>query len=393
MGDLMDSLPSSGSLDLDIVRSRMGDLTDILRSSNEEFELNFSDSEKLLQDCALHLEIKIKEIISEHSYFSSSADEDLDSNQLESNLEGLKYSIDFVASQGVDKAKAGAHDDCSSNEEDPVNSTNVPDDHKFEILELSNQIEKNKITLKSLQDLDCAFKRLDAMEKIQDTLTGVKVIEFDGNSIRLSLSTHILNYEGLLCRQKIEDTIEPSELNHEMLIEVMDGTMQLKKVEIFPNDVYIAGIIDAAKSFSAQRTLYMESRSSLEWFVRKVQDRIVLSAIRRFVVNVANKSRHSLEYLDKDDMIVAHMVGGVDAFIKLSPGWPASNSALKLIYLKSSGHQSKGIPLDFLCKVEEATNSLEMLVRQNISSFVDAIEEILMQQMHLQLHLDDSLGK
>lgn len=51
-------------------------------------------------------------------------------------------------------------------------------------------------------------------------------------------------------------------------------------------------------------------------------------------------------------MIVAHLLGGVDAFLKVSQGWPLSNSPLKLISLKSSDHQSKQISLSFFCKVE-----------------------------------------
>lgn len=56
--------------------------------------------------------------------------------------------------------------------------------------------------------------------------------------------------------------------------------------------------------------------------------------------------------MDRDEIIVAHMVGGVDAFIKVCQGWPVSNNALKLKSLKSSDQQSKGISLSFLCKVE-----------------------------------------
>ena len=47
-------------------------------------------------------------------------------------------------------------------------------------------------------------------------------------------------------------------------------------------------------------------------------------------------NRYSLEYLDKDDMNLAHLVGGVDAVIKVSQGWTGSSSPLKLISLKSS---------------------------------------------------------
>ncbi|GFY93085.1 hypothetical protein Acr_08g0014810 [Actinidia rufa] len=262
------------------------------------------------------------------------------------------------------------------------------------MLELNHQIQQNKLTLESLQNLAGILKRFEAIEKIEDALTGLKIIECEGNYIRLSLRT-CPNSESLFSQHKIEDITEPLELNHELLIEVVEGTLELKGVEIFPNDVYIGEIIDAAKSF---RMLFpnmsmLDARSSLEWFVRQVQDRIVLCSMRRLLGKYANKSRHSFEYLDRDDIVVAHKVGGVDAYIKMSHGWPVSNQALKLISLKSSGHSSKEISLSFLCKVEEEANSLDADTRQNISSFVDAIEEILMQRMRAELQYEKNSEK
>ncbi|GMN62929.1 hypothetical protein TIFTF001_032012 [Ficus carica] len=84
----------------------------------------------------------------------------------------------------------------------------------------------------------------------------------------------------------------------------------------------------------------------------KVQDRIVLCTMRQLVVKSTNKSGRSLEYFDKDETMVAHLAGGVDAVIKVSQGWPISNSPLKLISLKSSHHYTKGIPSSFLSKVK-----------------------------------------
>jgi len=70
-----------------------------------------------------------------------------------------------------------------------------------------------------------------------------------------------------------------------------------------------------------------------------------------FLNRCSSRCRHSFEYLDRVETIVAHMVGGVDAFIKFPQGWPVLSSPLKLISLKSSDH-SKEISLTFLCKVE-----------------------------------------
>ncbi|XP_058203899.1 uncharacterized protein LOC131318103 isoform X2 [Rhododendron vialii] len=417
--------PSSETLDLDAIRSRITELREIYGSSNDvPEEMTLSDSEELLKDCALQLTSKINQVLSEYSDDGALAVDDLDaylgqlkedlnsvevqnakisseiedlmetyvedSHRLESELEGLYCSLDSIASQGIEKVKADGRADCPAHGEGELSY--AKEDYKFKMLELSHQIEKNKITLKSLQDLDCTLKRYEAVEKIEDALTGLKVMEFEGNRIRLTLRTYIRTSESLLSQHKIEDITEPLERNHELVIEVLEGTLELKSVEIFPNDVYIGELIDATKSFRHffSTMSMLEMRSPLEWFVRRVQDRIVLCTLRRLLVKFANKSRHSFEYIDRDEIIVAHMVGGVDAFIKMSQGWPVSNNALKLISLKSSSQYSKEISLSFLCKVEELANSLDAQIRQNISSFVDAVEKILMQQTRAELQSDNN---
>lgn len=409
---------SSEPLDLDTLHSRIKELKDINKNSIDENEVSELDSQKLLKDCAVDLEIKLNQILLEFSDISSLSVHDLDayaehlkgelsvvkaendkisneiedlkriyvgdSTQLESDLEGLEYSLISVASQGTEGTKADANLGCSTNEDQRS--------CQFKILELSNHIENNERTFKSLQDLDSVLKRYEAVEKIEDALTGLKVIEFGGNNIRLSLRTYVPNQEILLSQHNIEDIFDPLEQTHELVLDLVDGTMELNNAEIFPSDVYIGEIIDAAKSF---RQLFsplplLETRSPLEWFIRKVQDRIVLSILRLLMVKSANKSRHFFEYLERDEIIVAHMVGGVDAFIKVSQGWPVYSSPLRLISLKNSSQLSKEISLSFLCKVEEASNSLDKQIRQNISTFVDAVEEILLQHMRSELQFGDN---
>lgn len=429
--------PSSSSpLDLQSIRSEVKELMEIHRSGIEdEPDTVSSDSENLLKQYAHDFESKVKEIITEYSDVSFLGIEDLDaylehlkeelktveaesskisneietltrtqvedSKRLESDLEELNCALDLIASEGSQNAKEDRQVVCTTRAEDQVCPTHAEDqsdlikiheDHRFEILELESQIEKNKIILNSLQDLDFVFKRFDAVEQIEDSLTGLKVIDFDGKCFRLSMQTYIPTLEESLFQHKIEDVIEPSEVNHELLIEVIDGTMEIKNVEMFPNDVYISDLVDAAKSFRqlGAQLASLEISSSLQWFVRNVQDRIILSTLRRFVVKNANKSRHFFEYFERDEMYVAHLVGGVDAFIKPSQGWPLSNSPLKLISLKSSDHHSKEISLSFFCKVEEAANSLDVHIWQNLSSFVDAVEKILLEQMHVELHSDNA---
>lgn len=62
--------------------------------------------------------------------------------------------------------------------------------------------------------------------------------------------------------------------------------------------------------------------------------------------------RHSFEYSDKDETIILHLVGNIDAFIKIPHSWPVSTSPLKLVSLKNSDFHSKGISLSLLCKIQ-----------------------------------------
>ncbi|XP_039013574.1 uncharacterized protein LOC120143280 isoform X1 [Hibiscus syriacus] len=430
MAEPMEISSSSEPLNLQSIRSRISELSEIHSSNKNEVESEAlsSDSEKLFNDFPSHFERKVNQIIEEYSDAGFLGIEDLgiylaylkvehnqveaesvkisneiedlsrnrieESNILEGNLEGLKSALDSIASQGIVE-----EDPCfisSINDEHQSNLMDTNEEQKFEILELESQIEKNNLLLESLQDLDSTLKRLDALEQIENALTGLKVIGFDGNFIRLSLQTYIPKVEGVLWQIMIEDIDEPSEITHELLLEIIDdGTMEVKNVEMFPNDVYIGDILDAAKSYRqlSSNLLTREPWSSLEWFVGKMQDRIILSTSRRSVVKSANKSRHCFEYIEKDETIAAHLVEGIDAFIKVSQGWPLSESPLKLLSVKSSDHHSREISLSLLCKVQEMANSLDTNIRQNLSTFVDAVEKLLLEQMRLELQSDDASDK
>lgn len=414
------------SLNLNTIRSRINELEEIYRDCNADSfsEINSSDSDELMKDSAHQLVSKVSQTVTEYSDFSFLGIEDLDaylahlkeeldaaeaesakisneiellnrtcmedSSELENDLEWMKCSLDLISSQrDREKEKGDEQMEHFSSGENQSNLINTNEENKFEILKLDNQIEESTRILKSMQDLDSVCKWYDAIEQIEDVLSGLKVIEFDGTCIRLSLRTYIPK-QDVLFLQKIEETNVPYEINHEFLIEVTNGSVEIKKVEMFPNDIYIGDIVDAAKSF---RHMFLhlaltETSSSLEWFVRKAQDRIIQSTLRRLVARSASTSRQSIEYLDRDEIIVAHMVGGVDAFMEVSQGWPITNSPLKLVSLKNSNHHAKEISLGFLCKVEEAANSLDVHTRQNLSSFVDSVEKILVEQMHLELHSD-----
>ncbi|XP_027921220.1 uncharacterized protein LOC114179176 [Vigna unguiculata] len=361
--------------------------------------------------CALHLENTLQHIVSDFPSFET---EDAYINQLQeelrtvhlqsaqmadqiglltkihnddsaillAKLEELDFSLHYIQSKdqkNISEATEGIdspilRDDCSN-----LAAENL--DKNLELFQLENKIDEMKLIVKSLQNLQFTVKWFEVVEQIEDALTGLKVLAFDENCIRLSLQTYMPSSEGISYQLSVqEDAVD--ELNHELLIEVFEGTMKLKNVQVSPNDIYLSDIVDYAKSVS---------NFSLQWFIQKVQDRILQSTLRSLVIKDANKSRYSLEYLDKDETIVAHMAGGTDAYIKLSHGWPIFGSPLKLICIKGSD-DLKRASLSFHCKVEKLVNSLDTHVRQNISSFVDAIEKILIEQLQLDLRVSDTSG-
>ncbi|ANM65692.1 RNA-directed DNA polymerase (reverse transcriptase)-related family protein [Arabidopsis thaliana] len=313
----------------------------------------------------------------------------LDSSRLQRDLEGLLLSLDSMSSQDVEKSKENQPSSSS------MEVCEVIDDDKFKMFELENQMEEKRMILKSLEDLDSLRKRFDAAEQVEDALTGLKVLEFDGNFIRLQLRTYIQKLDGFLGQHKFDHITEPSELIHELLIYLKDKTTEITKFEMFPNDIYIGDIIEAADSFRQVRlhSAVLDTRSSVQWVVAKVQDKIISTTLRKDFVMSSKTIRYTFEYYDKDETIVAHIAGGIDAFLKVSDGWPLLNTPLKLASLKNSDNQSKGFSLSLISKLEELANSLDLETRQNLSGFMDAVEKILVQQTREELKSNESSQK
>ncbi|CAH2052876.1 unnamed protein product [Thlaspi arvense] len=403
------------SPDLEEIRSRVKELEFSHRNRRDESgeSCPSSDSETLVHDFALQLETKVKEIVEDyyayleylrkelHSVEAESAkvSEEIerlskshaqDSSRLDSDLEGLLLSLDFLSSQEVEKSKENPPSSSSMEICDASTWIDV-NDEKFKMFELENQIEEKRTVLKSLEDLDSVCKRFDAAEQVEGALTGLKVLEFDGNFIRLQLRTCIPKLDGFFGQHILVHTTEPSELIHELLIHLKEKTTEITKLEILPNDVHIGDIIDAADCFRQIRlhSALLDTRSPLQWLVAKVQERIISTTLRKYVVESSKTIRHTFEYYDKDETIVAHIAGGIDAFLKVSAGWPLLSTPLKLASLKNSDNQSNGISLSLICKVEELANSLDLQTRQNLSGFMDAIEKILVQQTREELHSNE----
>lgn len=58
------------------------------------------------------------------------------------------------------------------------------------------------------------------------------MIEIENNNMKLSLTTYAPCLENLFSQLKIEDTIHPYEQTHELVVELVEGTMELKNAEV-----------------------------------------------------------------------------------------------------------------------------------------------------------------
>ncbi|KAH7683123.1 hypothetical protein IHE45_05G162200 [Dioscorea alata] len=302
------------SMDMETIRSRFNQLSGLrvgaLDSSSDSS--NF-DSKKLLADCLLNFQRRTELIDSEAPNIAALRPEDLGDyiEQLKKELhstqnENVKLSSDIstlTKSISADTAEFGAKleslsfllnviDSQQLDDKDAPADMGIPgfidegamvlqEDHKFKILELSGQLEKSKSNLSTLEYLDFALKRVEAIGQIEELLSDVRVIDFEGNHIRLLLKTPIPSIDSFPLQYNSACSTEPSVVDHELMIEVSEKTIAPMNLEIFPADVYVDEIMHSAKS----------SSSYLGWLVRQVQKRILLCTIRRYLVRDANKSR------------------------------------------------------------------------------------------------------
>ncbi|KAJ6801498.1 uncharacterized protein M6B38_198190 [Iris pallida] len=264
-------------IDLEAFRSRLKQLEDSREPLFDSSEASASESKKLIEELAAEFQRKWEEIQAVEPALRTLDPQDLDaymaqlkkeismaedenmkisseisdltravegdSNQLDGDLEKLAFSLKLIDSEGLHYFQAESGDPRES-------LMSVPEDQNFEILKLHQQIEKARNDLNTLRDLENVFKRVEAIGQIEDKLSSVKVLGFEGNCIRLSLKTHMASSDGLFLGHKLDCMIEPSVVEHELLIELADKTMELHKAEIFPNDVSLDAIIHSVKSSS-----------------------------------------------------------------------------------------------------------------------------------------------
>lgn len=414
---LKSSQSATESIHLESIRSRLKVLSETRDNLFNSSDAS-SEDPKMLEDCIFNFEEKFKQLDGQERDVASLSLEELDayvdklkkaiclveeentrvsseiealtkmfvedSVQLDGEIEALSYSMNFIDVEGLNSLSSTHADDRVLDgvmHESPLHLFNK---YKFEIFELNQRIKKSEENLILLQDLDYALKRFEADGQLEAMFSGVRVIDIQGCCVRLSLKTYIPNIDKILLRHKL-DFVEPPMSEHEMLVEFSERNMDIKSMEIFPGDVCIEGIVDTIKSSRN----FASTVSSLRWLIIQVQHRIILCMLRHLLVIDANKSRHSFEHSDRDDTVIAHLVGGIDAFIKLAHDWPISSYPLKLLSIKNRDDQSQSITLSFLCKVKDRANSLDTQSRLQLAKFVGAIEEIL-QEMQSGLHSNNS---
>ncbi|KAL9324486.1 hypothetical protein ACSQ67_009343 [Phaseolus vulgaris] len=107
--------------------------------------------------------------------------------------------------------------DSSILEDDSSNLATENLDKNLEQFELENKIDEMKLILKSLQNPHFTVKWFEVVDQIEDAFTGVKVLAFDENCIRLSLRIYIPTFEGISYQLSVqEDITNAAKLNHEL---------------------------------------------------------------------------------------------------------------------------------------------------------------------------------
>ncbi|KAI4310771.1 hypothetical protein MLD38_035722 [Melastoma candidum] len=393
-----DAISSGDSVAVESILRRVKELSDAHIGCLEDISssVEHPSSEDVLHLCVMEIERGIRDLVPEQSVLGDIGPDDFDtirghleeelnaidlekaqlseamkdlsnsiladSNAIDKKLEALEFSLEPLTSQAFE----GESDWAGI----PWNFSNVEMSQKFEILELQSQIEKKEIVLYSLQHIDGDLMKCDAIEKIEDALSDVKIVDIYGNSIRLSLSTYMPKFWGSIVNA--EDIADTLKVDHEILIEFGDGNVGLSSVVIFPNDVFIGDIVDTAMSLR-----WNTRQSPLEWLVRKTQDQIRLATLRRLAAKNASNARYSAEYMDREGTVAVHMPSGVDMVIKVSHDWPLSDSSLTLTSIKVSDSCSRRVSDNHFTKVQVAANSLDAQRRRSLSTFLEEIDKML----------------
>ncbi|PWZ41824.1 hypothetical protein Zm00014a_036445 [Zea mays] len=255
-----------------------------------------------------------------------------------------------------------------SDSTDSCRNRSIADKDYIYELELDHQIEKSTMELEILQHL----QRDDEMFQLESKLLpfGAKILDFKDDCLRMFLKAPILTSDCEIYGQKFNCSIDSFISDHELLIEIDKINMEPKKVQIIPDDMSVdiliermessrfTGTADSAKHKSGEEN-DLRSGENKEW----------------------NAKRHCFEYLNKKEMIVAHLDRGIDVSIKMSSDWPLCSYGLKLISIRNAGDRPTNIASTILCKTKELANELEPQIRQHLLTLVDAVEDIIIREL------------
>ncbi|ONM18174.1 hypothetical protein ZEAMMB73_Zm00001d004020 [Zea mays] len=261
-----------------------------------------------------------------------------------------------------------------SDSTDSCRNRSIADKDYIYELELDHQIEKSTMELEILQHL----QRDDEMFQLESKLLpfGAKILDFKDDCLRMFLKAPILTSDCEIYGQKFNCSIDSFISDHELLIEIDKINMEPKKVQIIPDDMSVDILIERMES--SRDTV---CSPTLIWLIQQCQHQSIINALRRSLVNDANSSRHCFEYLNKKEMIVAHLDRGIDVSIKMSSDWPLCSYGLKLISIRNAGDRPTNIASTILCKTKELANELEPQIRQHLLTLVDAVEDIIIREL------------
>ncbi|ONM18187.1 hypothetical protein ZEAMMB73_Zm00001d004020 [Zea mays] len=178
---------------------------------------------------------------------------------------------------------------------------------------------------------------------------GAKILDFKDDCLRMFLKAPILTSDCEIYGQKFNCSIDSFISDHELLIEIDKINMEPKKVQIIPDDMSVDILIERMES--SRDTV---CSPTLIWLIQQCQHQSIINALRRSLVNDANSSRHCFEYLNKKEMIVAHL---------------------------DRGDRPTNIASTILCKTKELANELEPQIRQHLLTLVDAVEDIIIREL------------
>ncbi|XP_039819537.1 uncharacterized protein LOC120681921 isoform X2 [Panicum virgatum] len=314
-----------------------GMVLDVLDSSTAAISIDDLDAylERLRKEVALAKEGNRK-VSDEIGVIAETTANDM--IQLDVDIEVLESLLSKLESEGFNHFEASPVLGQSDSTDSCINQSIADKDCIYEVLEVDHQIARSKMNLKMLQNL----QSVDEMWQLRSMLLrfGATVLDFKDNCLRMFLKAPTWTSDCVIYGQKLNCAIDSFISDHELLIEVDEGNMEPKNLKIFPDDVCVDILIERLES-----------------------------------------SRHSFEYFDKEDVIIAHLDRGIDASIKISSDWPLCSYGLKLISICNSGTHPTNIASSLLSKTKELGNGLDQHIRQHLVRFVDAVEEILIRQL------------